>query len=309
MVFQLKEKNKLLTKNINNFNTFKSFLSKAKYVAKNVIYVRNWSDVDNKIFSKSNLFKNESRINIEFCYGTYLVKIIKNNDPLMANVKKLRFNSFFDESQVNAVDTDEFDELCDHLVVIDQSISNDYIVGTYRLLFRSSNNLNKTFYSQSEFDISNLLNKNVSLLEAGRSCVRKEYRDGRIIKLLWRALATYIIRSKVGYIFGCASFPSSNHKQFSKQLSYLHHNHNPSKNLETYPLKSLRANFEIYNKDQLNNECEFRSLPPLIKAYLRVGAYVGRGAVIDQIFNTTDVLIILDTKKLIKKYSNLSLKD
>jgi putative hemolysin len=173
-------------------------------------------------------------------------------------------------------------------------------------LYRKSESAGVRFYSQSEFNITNILNKRSSLLEAGRSCVRKEYRDGRIIKLLWKGLATYIVKSKVEYIFGCASFPSSDHKRFLSQLSYLNHNHSPSEDLQTNPINNLKAEFKVISEKKINNEKEFRSLPPLIKAYLRVGAYVGSGAVIDKNFDTTDVLIILDTKKLLKKYSNLS---
>ena len=254
----------------------------------------------------SKSLEGKPKFNVEFSFGTYQVKTIRNSDPLMNNVKKLRFKSFFDEKTPNKIDSDEFDELCDHLVVIDKSKSNDYVVGTYRLLYRKNEGIEIKFYSQSEFNIINILNKKSSLLEAGRSCVRKEYRDGRIIKLLWKGLATYIIKSNVEYIFGCASFPSSNYKRFLSQLSYLHYYHSPSEDLQTNPVNNLKAEFKLISKQKINNEKEFRSLPPLIKAYLRVGAYVGSGAVIDKNFDTTDVLIILDTKKLLKKYSNLS---
>ena len=300
MLFQLKEKNKLFQRNNNNFTKISNLISKVKFVAKNVVYIRNWSNSGvMKTSSKiSNVVK--PKFSVEFTFGHYQVKVIRNNDPLMENVKKLRFISFFDEMAPNKIDSDEFDELCDHLVVIDKSKSDDFVVGTYRLLFKNNETLDFKFYSQSEFNIKNLLNKNASLLEAGRSCVRKEYRDGRIIKLLWKALATYIVKSNVEYIFGCASFPSSDYKKFLSQLSYLHHYHHPSKDLQTNPLDKLKADFKIISKKKINNEKEFLSLPPLIKAYLRVGAYVGTGAVLDRDFDTTDVLIILDTKKLLK---------
>ncbi len=305
MPFQLKEKNNLLKKKNDNFKKIRVLISKVKCVARNAIYLKNElnsGEMENSLKS----LEEKPKFNVEFSFGSYQVKTIRNSDPLMNNVKKLRFKSFFDEKIPNKIDSDEFDELCDHLVVIDKSKSNDYVVGTYRLLYRKDEGVGIKFYSESEFNIANILNKKSSLLEAGRSCVRKEYRDGRIIKLLWKGLATYIVKSNVEYIFGCASFPSSNHNRFLSQLSYLHHNHSPSEDLQTNPLNKLKAKFNVISKENINNENEFRSLPPLIKAYLRVGAYVGSGAVIDKNFDTTDVLIILDTKKLLKKYSNLS---
>ena len=124
--------------------------------------------------------------------------------------------------------------------------------------------------------------------------------------MLWRGLATYIINNQVDLIFGCASFPSSNCKLFIKQLSYLYHYHKTPKSLRTRPVKKLRANFNIMNKNKIDTEKEFRSLPPLIKAYIRVGAWIGPGAIIDSKFNTTDVLIVLNSKKILKKYAQLS---
>lgn len=309
MLFQLKEKNKLSSRNgTNNISRLRVMLSKVKYVAKNVVYVKNWSKVTSSN-NKNNSDPSYKSIKISFSFGPFIVKTIKNDDPLMTQAKQLRFESFFGESCNTSMDTDEFDELCDHLVVIDKSVSNNYVVGTYRLLLKKFNEKSQKFYSQSEFDISNLLTKkDAILLEAGRSCVRKEYRDGRIIKLLWRALATYIVNSRSNYIFGCASFPSSDCENFSNQLSYLHHFHSPPKNLLTSPLKKLEAKFKLIDKYKIDKESEFRKLPPLIKAYLRVGAYVGSGAIIDKDFNTTDVLIILDSKKLLKKYSDLSVE-
>ena len=219
----------------------------------------------------------------------------------------MRQRSFFENSK-KKIDSDEFDQFCDHLVVIDKSVASDFVVGTYRLLLKEKNEKYKRFYSESEFDISNLFKKNISMLEAGRSCVDKNYRDGKIIKLLWRGLAFYIIQKKVDLIFGCASFPSSNYSEFKTQLSYLNHFHKPPQRFSTCPKDELKAGLDILPSENINKDEEFRLLPPLIKAYIRAGAWIGKGAVVDKKFNTTDVLIILKSENIIKKYSNLSFK-
>ena len=101
-------------------------------------------------------------------------------------------------------------------------------MGTYRLLLKQNENKKFKFYSESEFNISNLKrNKKNLVSEAGRSCVHQNYRDGRIIKLLWRGLASYIYEKKIDLIFGCAETPSSKYEQFINQLSYLNHFHSP----------------------------------------------------------------------------------
>tara|TARA_Y200000002_G_scaffold116481_1_gene95328 strand:+ start:185 stop:1129 length:945 start_codon:yes stop_codon:yes gene_type:complete len=314
MVFQLKIKNKLVkNSNKKNIDKFKSILSKVKYVAKNVIYVKKWStelkeEKPKKINYSSNDFKKSiNSKKLDFSFKKYQIKIIKHPDPLLIKAKQLRQKSFFENSN-KKIDSDEFDQFCDHLVVIDKSVASDFVVGTYRLLLKEKNKNYQRFYSESEFNISNLFKKNVSMLEAGRSCVDKNYRDGKIIKLLWRGLAFYIIQKKVDLIFGCASFPSSNYSEFKTQLSYLNHFHKPPKEFSTCPKDKLKANIDILSSKNINKDEEFRFLPPLIKAYIRAGAWVGKGAVVDERFNTTDVLIILKSQNIIKKYSNLSFK-
>ncbi len=314
MVFQLKIRNKSTKNSISkNINGFRSILSKVKYVAKNVIYVRKWSSNLEEAKTKKNyhnsndLKKSSNSEHLDFSFKNYQVKIINHPDPLLIKAKQLRQRSFFEDSK-EKLDSDEFDEFCDHLLVIDTSVSSDFVVGTYRLLLKRKSQRYRKFYSESEFDISNLFKKNISMLEAGRSCVDKNYRDGKIIKLLWRGLAFYIIQKKVDLIFGCASFPSSNYSEFKHQLSYLNHFHKPPQKYSTSPKEKLKANIDIVLPKNISAEEEFRSLPPLIKAYIRAGAWVGKGAVVDNRFNTTDVLIILKSENIIKKYSNLSFK-
>ena len=311
MLFLLKvdQKNK---ENQNNFSKFKKlsdFLNKVRLVAKNFINIKKWylKKIGNNscINKASTLLPNSRFLNIDL--GKFNLKIINDFHPLINKVKELRQKSFFKNSKKNKPDSDEYDKFCDHLVVIDKSVADDFVVGTYRLLLKPKFLARQRFCSESEFDISKLLDGNKStLLEAGRSCVHEQYRDGRIIRLLWRGLATYIVNNRVDLIFGCASFPSSNYKLFIKQLSYLYHYHKTPKTLSTSPVKKLEANFNIMHKNKIDIEQEFRNLPPLIKAYIRVGAWIGPGAIVDLKFNTTDVLIVLNSKKILKKYAQLS---
>ncbi len=312
MPFQLKvkdQKHKNDHQSFTKIEALKSIFDKMKSVAKNVIYTKRFSERESKINNVKNypLIKPTIARNFNIQKGSFLVKIINDSDKLINKAKKLRHESFFQKSADTDFDSDEFDKYCDHLVVIDRSVSEEFVVGTYRLLLKPKYLQKIKFYSQSEFNLKNLFSqKKATLLEAGRSCVHQNYRDGRIIKLLWRGLATYIINNQVELTFGCASFPSSNHKLFTKQLSYLYHYHRPPDNLKTSPHKNLKANFQLIDKGLIDSDEEFRKLPPLIKAYLRVGAWVGNGAIIDNEFNTTDVLIVLDSKKILKKYAQLS---
>ena len=312
MLFLLKvdQKNRANQNNFSKVEKLRDFLNKVRLVVKKLFYVKKYStnkkiEANSYTITSSGVFPNSRFLDIDL--GRFNLKIINDSHPLIVQVKELRQKSFFRNTKTKQSDSDEYDKFCDHLVVIDKSVSDDFVVGTYRLLLKPKLLPKQRFYSESEFDISNLLaSNNSTLLEAGRSCVHEHYRDGRIIRLLWRGLATYIINNRVDLIFGCASFPSSNYKLFIKQLSYLYHYHKTPKSLSTRPVKKLRANFNIMNKNKIDIEREFRNLPPLIKAYIRVGAWIGPGAIVDSKFDTTDVLIVLNSKKILKKYAQLS---
>ena len=313
MLFLLKidQKNKANQKYFSKVGKLRDFLSKFRLVAKNLFYLKKRSskkiEANRCIKTSSTEVENSRFFDIDL--GRFNLKIINDSHPLIIQVKELRQKSFFKNSKTKQSDSDEYDKFCDHLVVIDKSVSDDFVVGTYRLLLKPKLLNKQRFYSESEFDISNLIaSNNTTLLEAGRSCVHEHYRDGRIIRLLWRGLATYIINNQVDLIFGCASFPSSNYKLFIKQLSYLYHYHKTPKSLSTKPVEKLRANFNIMNKNKIDIDREFRNLPPLIKAYIRVGAWIGPGAIVDSKFDTTDVLIVLNSKKILKKYAQLSIE-
>ena len=311
MLFLLKvdQKNKSNQGSFSKVEKLRDFFYKIRLVVNNFIYVKKSSnkkiETNSCTYISRAIFSNSRSLDIHL--GRFNLKIINDSHSLINKVKELRQKSFFKNSKTKQSDSDEYDKFCDHLVVIDKSVADDFVVGTYRLLLKPKLLDRQRFYSESEFDISNLLagNKN-TLLEAGRSCVHEQYRDGRIIRLLWRGLATYIVNNRVDLIFGCASFPSSNYKLFIKQLSYLYHYHRTPKSLRTRPVRKLKANFNVMHKDTIDVVQEFRNLPPLIKAYIRVGAWIGPGAIVDLKFDTTDVLIVLNSKKILKKYAQLS---
>ena len=110
-----------------------------------------------KVISSNNK-EQDSKIDksLKFSFKNFHVRIIKDPDPLLKKAKSLRYKSFFMNSKKVELDSDEYDTLCDHLVVIDKSVCDDFVVGTYRLLLKEKKILKKNFYSETEFDLSNL---------------------------------------------------------------------------------------------------------------------------------------------------------
>ena len=249
--------------------------------------------------------------NINFEVDRFQVLVVNDNDLLIRNAQRLRFNTFLKKSSINnpdyVLDSDEYDKFCDHLVVIDKSVSSHYVVGTYRLMINFSNNPKGDFYTETEFDLYNLKKLDLKILEVGRSCVHKNYRDGKIIRLLWRGLSTYIKKSKVDFIIGCASFQCSNTNKIRNQLSFLKNFYSAPKKYLTFPLKSKSIKWKNSDISEISRLKIFKSLPPLIKAYLRVGAWVGEGAVFDPHFKTIDICIILKADKIDPKYLKMAI--
>ena len=165
-------------------------------------------------------------------------------------------------------DYDGFDEICDHLLVLDHSrgAGPEAVVGTYRLIRRAAAERFGTFYSAAEYDIAPLIAYPGEILELGRSCVDAGYRARPVMQLLWSGIATYVFHYDIALMFGCASLPGTDPAALD-------------------PMRTLAA------------------LPPLIKGYLRLGGFVGDGAVIDEQFNTTDVCIVVKTDLVAEKYS------
>ena len=204
-------------------------------------------------------------------------------------------------------DVDAYDAVCDHLLVLDRSIegdSEDQIVGTYRLLRQDVAIANGGFYSASEFQIEGLIAKHPDkrFMELGRSCVLPEYRTKRTVELLWQGNWAYALKHGVSAMFGCASFPGVYLESHALALSFLYHNVLAKGEWAAGALPHLARNMDLMPIEAVNPKRALMALPPLIKGYLRLGGFVGDGAVIDAQFNTTDVAVVVKTDMVTESY-------
>jgi L-ornithine Nalpha-acyltransferase len=224
----------------------------------------------------------------------------------------LRYRVFYEEMMATPnpemsarrLDVDEFDCICDHLLVIDLEADTPFpsVVGTYRLLRRDKVSRRQRFYTEQEYDLTPLLHYPGEIVELGRSCVDVAYRNRGVMQLLWRGLATYVIQHDIDVMFGCASFPGTAPEDLASSLSYLHYYHLAPKVLQPRAHHHRYIKMDRMPRSVIDASSALGALPPLIKGYLRVGGVVGDGAVIDRQFNTTDVCMIVKTDNLTKKY-------
>ena len=239
--------------------------------------------------------------------GPLEVRLAASNDDLKA-CQQLRYRVFYEElgaqssakSRAAGLDADGYDPVCNHLMVLD----GPQVVGTYRLLRQEAVNPLTGFYTESEFNISALLRNQSEhrFLELGRSCVLKPWRTKRVVELLWQGIWNYVRHHHVDVMFGCASLEGTDPDTLADQLSFLHHY------CRAQAPWSAKARDEFYiemnrvEKAAIDERTVFKELPPLVKGYLRLGAKVGDGAVIDRQFNTTDVLIMLPVTHINPRY-------
>ncbi|PKQ07136.1 MAG: ornithine--acyl-ACP N-acyltransferase OlsB [Alphaproteobacteria bacterium HGW-Alphaproteobacteria-11] len=222
------------------------------------------------------------------------------------------------ETRARKRDADRFDDICDHLLVLDHALvrgedgelppedpeSLKKVVGCYRLLRQDVAERQGGFYTASEYDIAPLLARHADLkfLELGRSCVLQPYRTRPTVELLWHGIMHYVTAHNLDVMFGCASFEGTDPAALAAPLSYLHHFHAAPEDWRVRALPECYAEMNRIPKDEVDPRDALRALPPMIKGYLRAGCYIGEGAVVDRQFGTTDVLIVFPVAQISDRY-------
>lgn len=250
--------------------------------------------------------------------GRLEVRIAQDSKEVLA-AQQLRYKVFYEEMGAkatpemaqNKVDFDTLDKFCDHLIVIDHGTGDlpPTVIGTYRLVRRGAAKQHGGFYSSSEYDISRLIAYPGEILEVGRSCVAVDFRNRPTMQLLWRGIADYIAAYGIDILFGCASLPGTDPKALAVPLTYLYYYHLAAPYLRTTALPHRYVDMRLMDPGDVDPEkglaqmAPLNLLPPLLKGYLRLGGFVGDGAVVDEQFNTTDVCVIVKTDLIAQKYS------
>ena len=246
--------------------------------------------------------------------GHYRIKIAQTSEELRA-AQRLRYKVFVEEMGAKVTDNchllkleyDDFDQDFEHLILIDKLNRNplENVVGVYRLLLSTSVNESRGFYSSSEYDLASLIKTNRKLLELGRSCIDIEHRGGVALHMMWSGLAQYVIENNVEVLFGVASFHGVDVDQISHALSYLHYNHLAPKELRPLAIDRNKIEMNVLNRLDVEKIIALKQLPPLIKAYIRLGGFIGYGASIDKDFNSIDVCLVMDTQNMSEKYKKI----
>lgn len=243
----------------------------------------------------------------------FLAVRLAQNAGDIAAAQRLRYRIFCDamgaslQGRDAGLDVDRYDTLCDHLLVEDLAAPGNAVVGTYRLLRQGVAERHFGFYSSDEFDLDPIIayarRERMELLELGRSCVDPAYRDAGTIQMLWRGIAVYLRLHRIGYMFGCASFHGTDPEEHAIGLSLLTHDYLASAEMRARAIGTHSVDMARVAIGGYDARLAQRQLPPLIKAYLRVGARVGEGAFVDRDFNSIDVFMLMPVARIAARYA------
>ncbi len=240
------------------------------------------------------------------------VRLARDAADLRA-AQRLRYAVFVEElggggpgvDHAARLEIDEFDAVNDHLVLVDPAraaVGADHVVGVYRLLTSDRAAEFGRFYCDAEYDLTPLRRSGRRLLELGRSCVHRDYRGGAAMYLLWNALAEYVLDHRIEVLFGVASFHGTDAEALAVPLSWLYWHHLASEPLRVRARPEHFQRMDLIAPEALDRRVAMALMPALIKAYLRLGGHVGDGAWIDHPFNTTDVMLLMDTARMSEKH-------
>ena len=226
--------------------------------------------------------------------------------------QRLRYKVFFSERDRKIIslkyfkkDSDRYDQYADHLIVTHRNgkFSKSKIIGTYRLL-NSKSAKYCGFYSKEEFDIDKMLklHSNENLLELSRSCIHKNFRKKNVLQYMWKKIHHYILDHNIDVLFGMASFLNEKPEEIKTELTYLYKKFLMDETIKVKALDKYKVNMNIADLNNVSELSIVKKLPTLVKAYLKLGAKIGDGAVIDNIVKTTDIFVYLPYKNISKTY-------
>lgn len=244
--------------------------------------------------------------------GVFALRLARDDRDLRA-AQRLRYRVFVEELGADGpmvdhaarLERDGFDDVFDHLLLIDtrrDPAALEDVVGVYRLLPSDRLGPEGRFYSEGEYDLTALRSTGRKLLELGRSCVHPDHRGGTAMFHLWNALADYVLERGIEILFGAASFHGTDIARLTPALAYLHHNHLAPHALRVRAREPGFQRMDLLPPGSVERKAALAVTPALIRAYLRLGGFVGEGAFVDRAFNTTDVCLVMDTGQMSERH-------
>lgn len=244
----------------------------------------------------------------------YEVRLTRNKEE-RRQVRQLRYNVFVEEEGAGVTEDqkklreeyDAYDRFAEYMAVF----HDGKIVGTYRIIDRNAADKMGGFYTENEFNISKIKKYRGNIAEMSRACVDPAYRENALVmRMLWAGLGEYVVRRKIGVLFGVASWVGTKPAKSAQAISYLYYNHLSPISMRATVLSEKFADgvnpklsrMNILPAAFVDADDARREMTPLIKGYLRLGATFGKGVFVDKPFNSYDVFVMLRTRNIDATY-------
>ncbi len=228
---------------------------------------------------------------------------LARDESEVLEAQRLRWRVYRESLQADlpagGVDADEFDRVCDHLLV--RESGGGEVVGTYRILTPDRARRVGAYCSQAEFDLGRIISHCAEVAEVGRACVHPGYRNGAVITLLLAGLTAYLLERRCEYVIGCASVSLTEGVDRAANICQrLTREHRSPSKWQVVPWVPFPCETSYCDEQP--------ALPALIKGYLRLGATVCGEPAWDEKFKTADLLMILAMADMAPRYRSRLLR-
>ncbi len=240
----------------------------------------------------------------------YTVTLARSANEIR-EVQRLRYQVFFEEMGATSprmvvgknigLDVDEYDAHCEHLLVRDDATGN--VVGCYRIMRPETARRRGGFYSDSEFDLSSLNHLRARTAEVGRACIHPAFRSGSVIMLLWSGLAQFMLENRYEYLIGCASVNlADGHANAIAVYREMAITHLAPAEYRVFPRMPYPMD-RVTTIEAATEPILSARVPPLVKGYARLGAWICGAPAWDADFNTADLFVLLPISRLPASYT------
>jgi putative hemolysin len=226
------------------------------------------------------------------------VRLASSASEVLA-AQRLRYKVFCEEMGADlhrhdGRDVDQFDAYCEHLIVMDEALGK--VVGTYRILAPWGARAVKRMYCEGEFRIDSLRPIAHEIFEVGRACIHPTYRSSGALARLWTGLGAYVREHQVKYLAGCASVPlDSGSLNLGALRAELMSKYLAPVDFRVEPIRGLQSMGDPSGSRP--------AAPPLLKGYLRLGAWVCGEPAWDPDFDSADFFVLLPIERMVPRYA------
>ena len=231
-----------------------------------------------------------------FQKGRYLARLAETPADLRA-AQRLRWLAFIGSRGARddgtALDADEYDAACLHVLVEDQR--SGLLLATFRFLPLAGGAEIGRSYSARHYDLTRLGGFPGPMVEMGRFCIHPEHHDPDILRTAWGAMTRYVDDHGVRLLFGCSSFMGTETQGYADAFALLKERHlAPRRWLPRVKARKVFRFASALARMQPDPGRARAGLPPLLRSYLVMGGWVSDHAVVDDQLGTLHVFTGLE---------------